>query len=295
MDFGLENFSVSVKIVFNIFINEQGCAVMKTVKGISFIELLFILAIAIVLIVLLSGQLLKDRQENLNRECVVRLGRIGKALNKYNKAFYNGKAPDIVKLTPEQEMSPEATLLPLIALVRAGLIKSAEEVTCPVGHGEKVAVFSNAPNAPKNLLYYASKKDLKFSDIVLRNRKGEVMSSYLFTYKYGSLSHKNRVIAAEAAVADGSVSLGYSINHGDHVENGKFVYVGGANALFSDGHVKSCDKDYMVNGAADPNNLWLSGTAGVSPSFKRLDSDIITRDTSTAKLTVIGGITPVSE
>ena len=268
---------------------------MKTFKGISFIELLFIIAIATVLIVLLSGQLIKDRQDNLNKECIARLGRIGKALNKYNKTFHNGDVPDIIKLTPEQEMSPEATLLPLIALVRAGLITSAEEVTCPVGHGEKVAEFSTDPNAPKNLLYYASKKDLKFSDIVLRNRKGEVMSSYLFTYKYQSLSHKNRVIAADAAVADGKISLGYSRNHGDHIDNGKFIYTGGANALFSDGHVKSCNQDYTVNGATDSNNLWLSGTAGVSPDFKRLDADIITPNSQNSKLTVIGGITPLSD
>ena len=268
---------------------------MKSFKGLSFIELLFIIAIAIFLIVFLSNQLLKEREENLNAQCIAKLGEIGKYLNKYNKPLYSGNIQEVLKLTPEQEMSPEATLLPLIALVRAGFIKSEEQVTCPVGHGDPVAKFSEDPDAPKNLLYYAKKKDLKFSDLVLRNRNGEVMSSYLFTYKYQKLNHKDRVIVGDVAIADGKISLGYSKNHGDHVENGKFIFVGGANALFADGHVKSCDEDYTVNGATDNNNLWLSDTSGIDPSFKRINSDLIKKDTKTSKLTVIGGIPPLTE
>ena len=268
---------------------------MKRFRGISFIELLVIIAIATVLVVLLSAQLFKARSDALNSSCIDKLGKIGKSLNKYNKSFYSGNAPEIIKLTPEQEMSPEATLIPLIALVRAGFIKSADEVTCPVGGGDPVAEFSADPNAPKNLLYYAQKKDLKFSDLTLRNREGEVMSSYLFTFKYQKLSHKNRVILGDAAVADGRISLGYSQNHGDYVKNGKFIYVGGANALFADGHVKSSRDDYTVDGATDNNDLWLSETAGIDTSFQRLSSDLINETTKTSKLTVIGGVPPVSE
>ncbi len=268
---------------------------MRSLRGISLIELIFIIAIAAVLILLLSNQLLKARQDALNSQCIAKLGKIGKALGKYNKSFGNSNPPEVLKLTPEQEISPEATLLPLIALVRAGLITSADEVTCPVGHGDPVAKFSEDPAAPKNLLYYATKKDLQFSDLVMRNRNGEVMSSYLFTYKYQKLSNNDRVIAGDAAVADGKVSLGYSKNHGDHIENGKFIFVGGANALFADGHVKSCDEDYTVRGATDTNDLWLSDTAGVDPEFKRLESDRITKETSNSRLSVIGGITPLNK
>ncbi len=267
---------------------------MKIFRGLSLIELLFIIAVAVVATMLLASHLLQSRKDALNARCVEKLGKIGFYLNRYNKSPNNPAIADIIKLTPEQEMSPEATLIPLIALVRAGSITSAEQVTCPVG-GDPVAEFSADPQAPKNLLYYAQKKDLKFSDLVLRNRKGEVMSSYLFTYRYQKHNHKDRVIAGDAAVADGNNSLGYSTNHGDYVKNGKFVFVGGANALFADGQVKSCAEDYTVNGATDTNDIWLSESAGIDPNFKRLSTDIITRQTQTSKLSVIGGVPPVKE
>lgn len=268
---------------------------MRRFRGLSFIELLVIIAIAAVLVIMLSAQLFSARSDALNSACIDKLGRIGKSLNKYNKSFYSGNVQEIIKLTEEESMSAEATLLPLIALVRAGFITNADQVTCPVGLGDPVAEFSEDPSAPKNLLYYAKKKDLKFSDLVLRNRDGEVMSSYLFTYKYQKLSHKDRVIAGDAAVADGNISLGYSTNHGDTIENGKFVFRGGANALFSDGHVKSCGDDYTVDGATDTNDLWLSGTSGIDPSFMRMSSDSISETTKTSKLSVIGGVPPLTE
>ena len=265
---------------------------MFRIRGISLIELLLIIAIIGVLAALLSSQLIDARRDALNAACVDKLGKLGKAVNKYNKSFYKENKQELFNLTPEQELQPEATLIPLIELVKAGLITSEKEVTCPVGHGDPVAKFDADPDAPKNLLYYATKKDLKFSDLVMRNRKGEVMSSYLFTYKYQRINDKNRIIAGDAAVADGKVSLGFSRNHGDYVENGKFNFVGGANGLFSDGHVKGCRKDYTIDGATDSNNLWLSGVTGVDPEFKRVKSDIMTEDENNLNLSIIGGVAP---